>query len=288
MSVLTKVFIVLTSVMCIALSCLFVASAAQWENWRALADNLQKAKDAAIAGEQSAVATAQASLAMKDQQLAANGEKMRLAQDEVQRLKDQNSQLTSDLALLRNKQLESDADRKKLQEILDVATGEMKALQKQNQSLLTQNIDLQSRMARLNSRVLELTTSVTILQDQNRNVQEKLYACEQQVAQLEKGETYAAAPTDELGLPGATAVAPTVTGEIRGSIIEIDGVYGTINVGESVGVVPGMTFMVYREGGTYLGDLVIERVTPGQAGGRLTTLAESGVRKGDAVVYGIN
>ena len=288
MSVLTKVFIVLTSVLCIALSCLFVASAAQWDNHRANAEDLLKARDAAIASAQAAASTSQAGLAMKDQELAAAAEKIRVAQNEAQRLRDQNAQLSSELALLQNKQLESDADRKKLQEILNVATGEMKALQKQNQNLLTQNIDLQSRMSRLNSRVLELTTNVTILQDQNRNVQEKLYACEQQVARAEGGKAYAATPAEEAGLPGATAVAPTVTGEIRGAIIELDGVYATINVGESMGVVPGMTFMVYREGGTYLGDLVVERVTPGQAGGRLTTLAEAGVREGDAVVYGIN
>ena len=87
--------------------------------------------------------------------------------------------------------------------------------------------------------------------------------------------------------PGAVAVAPSVAGEIRGEVVEVDGVYATINVGESSGVVAGMTFMVYRTGGVYLGDLVIERVRPDQAGGRLTTLMEGEIRKGDAVVYGM-
>ena len=49
-----------------------------------------------------------------------------------------------------------------------------------------------------------------------------------------------------------------------------------------------MTFMVYRAGGTYLGDLIIERVRPKQAGGRLTTRVEGEIRKGDAVVYGMD
>jgi hypothetical protein len=79
-----------------------------------------------------------------------------------------------------------------------------------------------------------------------------------------------------------------VAGEIRGEIIEIDGVYAAINVGESSGVVAGMTFMIYREGGAYLGDLIIEQVRPHQAGGRLTTLVEGEVRKGDAVIYGMD
>ena len=96
---------------------------------------------------------------------------------------------------------------------------------------------------------------------------------------------------DEHGLLAGSRqkhVAPTVAGEIRGEIIEVDRVYATINVGEGSGVVPGMTFMVYREGGAYLGDLIIEQVRPKQAGGRLTTLVEGEVRKGDAVVYGMD
>jgi hypothetical protein len=288
-STLTKVFVVLTSVLAIALSCLFISAAAQWDNWKALALDYQMLRDSAITEKQSAEASAQAALALKDEALATQGRRLDEALDEIQRLKDETGDLSRRLSQTENERLAFEAGRTKLQEILDVTTGELKALQQQNKTLLSQNIDLQSRGARQNSRILELTTTVTIQQDQIRNIQEKLYAAEQRNSELER---QAGVPAAVAALPespaGAVAVAPTVSGEIRGEIIEVDGVYATINVGESSGVVAGMTFMVYREGGAYLGDLIIERVRPGQAGGRLTTLIEGEVRQGDAVVYGMN
>jgi hypothetical protein len=286
-STLTKVFVVLTSVLCIALSVMFIAAAAQWDNWKELALNNQTLRDAAITQSQSTAAAAQAALAMKDEALAVQSRKLGDALDEVRDLKDQNAKLQSELSQVKNERLALEAGRTKLQEILDVTTGELKAVQKQNQTLLSQNIDLQSRIARQNSRILELTTNVTIKEDENRNIQEKLYASEQQRAKLE--QRAAAAPTRVLpeSPPGAVPVAPTVAGEIRGEIVHVEGVYAEINVGEGAGVVPGMTFMVYREGGAYLGDLIIERVQPDRAGGKLTTLVKGEVRKGDSVVYGM-
>jgi hypothetical protein len=287
-STLTKVFVVLTAVLSIALSVLFIAAAAQWDNWRDLAFKYQTGRDAAITQAQSTAATMQAALAMKDEALATQARKLQSALDQVKSLEDQNAELRSGLSKAENQRLAAEAGRTKLQEILDVTTGELKATQKQNQTLLSQNIDLQSRNARQNSRILELTTNVTILQDQTRNIQEKLYACEQRTAELEQGRGTPVAPVAPTAPTGAVAVAPTVAGEIHGEVVEIDGVYATINVGEGSGVVPGMTFMVYRAGGAYLGDLIIERVRPKQAGGRLTTLGKGEVRKGDAVVYGMN
>jgi hypothetical protein len=285
---MTKVFVVLTSVLAIALSCMFISAAAQWDNWKALAEDYQKARDSAVTEAQSIAASSQASLALKDEALAAQGRQLEAALNDVQRLNDESANLRRQLAQSENERLSFEAGRAKLQEILDVTSSELRALRQQNKTLLSQNIDLQARGVRLNSRVLELTTNVTILQDQIRNIQEKLYACEQQSAELERlaGGAPAVAATPE-SPAGAVAVAPTVAGEIRGEIVEVDGVYATINIGEGSGVVPGMTFMVYRQGGTYLGELIIERVNPSEAGGKLTTLVEGEVRAGDAVVYGM-
>ena len=289
MSTLTKVFIVLTAVLSIALSCLFISAAAQWDNWRDLAQANQTKSEAAQTQAQSISASMQAAVALKDEALADQGRRLKGTLDEVQKLKDQNAKLFSDLSKAENERLAFEAGRAKLQEILDVTTGELKSTQKQNQTLASQNIDLQSRNARQNSRILELTTNVTIQQDQIRNMQEKLFACEQENVKLAQGQTGGSAAKPATASPtGAVAVAPTVTGEIRGEILELNGIYATVNVGESSGVSVGMTFMVYRTGGAYLGDLVIEQVRPGQAAGKLTTVAEAGIRKGDAVVYGLN
>lgn len=289
MSTLTKVFIVLISVLSIALSCLFIAAAAQWDNWKQLALHYQDERNAAITREQSTAAAMQAALARKDEALAAAARARQEALDQVQELKDANAQLQSRLAQVENERLAFEAGRAKLQEILDVTTGELKALQKQNQELLSEKLDLQSRNARQNSRILELTTSVTILQDQVRNIQEKLYASEQQNAELRQRLAAAppAAPAVAEVPAGVVASAPKVAGQIRGEIAQVEGIYATINVGENAGVVAGMTFMVYRDG-TYLGDLVIDRVRPNEAGGKLMTLVQGEVRKGDSVAYGMN
>ena len=75
---------------------------------------------------------------------------------------------------------------------------------------------------------------------------------------------------------------------VIGGFQTVSDTYATINVGESSGVTPGMSFMVYRAGGAYVGDLTIERVRPNQAAGKLSTLVAGEMRAGDSVVFGMN
>ena len=131
MSTLTKVFVVLTAVLSIALSVLFIAAAAQWDNWKALALDYQTGRDAAVTHAQSVTATMQAALAMKEEALATQGRKHQSALDEIKSLTDQNAELRSGLSKAENQRLAAEAGRTKLQEILDVTTGELKATQKQ-------------------------------------------------------------------------------------------------------------------------------------------------------------
>jgi hypothetical protein len=285
---MTKVFVVLTAVLSIALSTLFISAAAMWDNWKKLAQDYEQQRDAAITRQMNAVASAEAALAMRDDAVREAQRLLNESRAKAEELANELARVRSELAEKKNEALAFEAGRTKLQEILDVATGELKALQKQNQDLLTQNIDLQSRNARLNSRVLELTTQVTILTDENRNMQEKLFACEQQqsgVAAAEGGVRTVSTPQPELPA-GAVAAVPTVKGQIRGEIIDVQGNYASINIGSSSGVVRGLTFMVHR-GGNYLGELVIDSVRPNEAGGKLQTLASGEIRRGDPVIYGL-
>jgi len=285
LSTMTKVFVVLNSVLSIALSVLFISSAAQWGNWKNLIGEYQSARDAAITQRQQTAATAQAALALKDEAIASWQAKLRQTESELGDATARLAQATGELSVVKNERVALEAGRTKLQEILNVSTGELKTVQKQNQTLLAQNMDLQARNSRLNSRVLELTTNVTILTDEVRNIQEKLYAAQTGGSVSTPGASRAPAPI------GAQTQTLGVVGEIRGEITEIDGAYAAINVGESSGVATGMTFMVYRRdngAGTYLGDLTVERVRPGEAGGKLTTLASGAIRRGDRVVAGLN
>jgi len=288
-STLTKVFVVLTAVLSIAVSVLFVSAAAQWDNWRSLARDYQTLQEAEFTQRLNDRASMEVALAIKDDALNQAARELAGAQKSVQDLADERARLQSDLARARNESLAFEASRTKLQEILGVTTGELKAFQRQNQELLRQSTDLQTRNARLNGRVLELMANVTILTDEQRNLQEKLYAAEQRVSELQSrvasGGQAPARETEEVA--NAAPVQPTVAGPIYGQVTEIDGNYASINVGSTSGVVTGMTFMVYRDDDGYLGDLVIDNVRPKDSGGKLTTLVKGGVQKGDPVVYGV-
>ncbi|MBU0637491.1 MAG: hypothetical protein KKB50_01395 [Planctomycetes bacterium] len=288
MGTMTKVFVVLTAVLAIAVSCLFISAAAQWDNWKKLAEDYRTLQEADFLHRLNVEASMQATLAMKDDALAAKDAQIEKAQGEIQNLADDTARLQSDLARARNDAISFEASRTKLQEILAVTTGELKALQRQNQSLLTDNIDLQTRNGRLNGRVLELTANVTILTDEVRNLQEKLYAAEQQVGDWQQRVAAGGQTTAETVETGAVAAVPTVAGPIHGEIIDIEGTYASVNIGETSGVVPGMTFMIWRDDVGYIGDLVIDKVRPKEAGGKLTTLVKGDVQRGDPVVYGLD
>jgi hypothetical protein len=276
-STMTKVFIVLQAVLTIAVSSLFIGFAAQTENWKDLATRYQEQRNNAVTLQQAQQASLQSALAMGEDRARRLADELLAARREGVALKDELARARTERTQAVNEKLAAEAGRTKLQEILDVQTGELKAAQKENQTLLAQNIDLQSRNSRANSRVLELTTNVTILTDQVRNMQERLTACERRVA--------GAAADMPAGVVGeALAVAPSVRGEIRAQVVEVVGNYASLNVGESTGVRPGMVFWVYRDGGVYVGDIQIDTVRPNECGGRIVLRGEGQVRGGDRAV----
>lgn len=281
MSTMTKVFVVLTAVFSIVLSVMFIASAAQWANWKKLAETFQASRDAEVANRQSTVASSAASLALKEQELAAKQAQLAEAQKTIQTLSSEIASLKGELTTVKNERVAFDADRKKLQDVLDINAGQLRDVQKEAAALRAQNIDLQSRNGKLNARVLDLTTEVTILTDEARNIQEKLLACEKKSAEVARAGGARAVSADSTG---AVSARPTVAGAIRGQIMDVTGNYAGIDVGESSGVVAGLTMLVYR-GSTYLGELVVDKVRPKEAGGRIVSQAKEEIRKGDLVWY---
>jgi hypothetical protein len=286
-STMTKVFVVLTAVLSIVLSCLTVATAARWSNQKEQIKSYQDLYAAEQVNRVNAQAVMATSLAMKDDALKDAQRSLENLQQEFSATTNSLAELRIDLARQTNDRVAAEAGRKKLEEILDVQTRELTAAQAQNQQLQTQNIDLQTRNQRVNSRLLETTSQLTIAHDENRNLQEKLYAEQQRTKELQQAS---AAPrrvtAAEPPPPGVQPVAAPVKGPIEGEIVEVDGRYVSLNVGETSGVVPGMSFMVYR-GESYVGDLEIENVRPKESGGKLTMVAPGqSVQRGDRVAYG--
>lgn len=289
MSTMTKVFIVLTSVLAIVSSSLMIATGARWTNLEELRSRQEELAQAANVRAQQVEAVAAANLAIKDDALREAQRILAEKEAKIQELARSVADLRTDLARQTNEKVSAEAGRKKLEEILDVQMAELTNTQKQNQELLKRNIDLETRNQRMATRLLEVTGNLTIATEQIRNLQEKLFAAEQRCKELEQALASGVLPTVAAAPPaGVVAVSPLVTGPIRGEITGVDGRYVSINVGESSGVVPGMTFMVYR-GGTYIGDLQIESVRPKESGGKVTMLAPGQqVGPGDRVAYGLD
>lgn len=289
MSTLTKVFVVLNSVLSIVVSILFVTTAAQWSNYKEVADIRGAQRDALAVKVQNVVNTSEASMALKDEQIRNLQQQVNQFASTLATKDAEMAKLRTESAETRNRALAAEAGRERLENLLEVATAETANLRARNADLLTRTNDLQSRNTAQNGRILELTSELTIANENGRNLQEKLYACEQGYRDLQ-GQVAGGA---QIVRPAPTPVGVVTSSlppsrRVAGRVIAVDGAYATIDVGETSGVVDGMTFMVYRQGGdgaSYLGDLIIKKVRPKEAGGVLETLVRGDVRPGDSVVY---
>ena len=284
MSTLTKVLVVLVAVLSIALSMLFISAAAQWDNWRSIAQENLDQKNAALVEKQEVESVLTLGLTQKDAQLSAAREEVLKANQRVAEIERQSRELRAQLAASQNQSAAADASRKKMEELANISTGQVASMEKQNQTLLSENMDLQTRNQQLLSRVYELQSESTIREDEIRNMKERLAAREGGLgAGIDSplgAERYAgaAAPTPE---GTATLSAVQTTPAIRGEVIDVAGNYASINLGESSGIGRGMVAMIFR-GTQYLADLTIDTVQPREAGGKLTNLV-GGVRAGDRV-----
>ena len=289
MSTMTKVFVVLVAVLALALSVLTVGTAARWSNQKEMIDGYQQLYQSEFVRRLNMEAVLAVTQAMHDDAIKEKESLLAKKQDEVRQLTDDLAARNLDLARETNDRVAAEAGQKKLIEILGVQTAEVTAVRKQNQDLLLDNIDYQTRIQRLSSRVLELTSEVTIKTDENRNLQEKLYAQEQRNKELQQTVASGRRTVQLVDAPaGVVPALPQVAGPIEGEVVEVEGRYVSINVGESSGVVAGMEFMV-RRGSSYVGDLRVETVRPKEAGGKLTMLAPGqAVQRGDQVVFGMN
>ena len=216
MSTLTKVFVVLTSVVAIVLSCLTVSAATRWSNQSDTIERYQQAAQAELVRRMNIETIMATSLAIKDDELQAKSRLLSAKTEELRKKDGELAGLRIDLAQKTNEAVAFEAGRKKLEEILDVQTAELNSTQKQNQTMRTQNIDLQTRNQRLASRNLELTSLLTISTDENRNLQEKLYASEQRSKHLEQTLASGRRPADDQTPAGAVAVSAPVAGPIAG------------------------------------------------------------------------
>lgn len=282
MSMMTKVFVVLTAVLSIVASVLFISAASTWNQANAVAQAMEDERDALAA---QVVNLQQSTTAERLMEEAARSElEMNLAmvRDEKEQLASRVNDLQTAMRRAENDKTAAEAGRAKLQEIVSVQTAQVKNLQDQNQDLLVKTTAQQSRLASLNARVRELTTNAMILTEQVRNLQSKNAAYEQKIASLEQ-RLEAGGRAAETAEVTAAPPTPTVAGPIRGEITAVEGDYASINIGQESGLVEGMVLMIYR-GSTFMGELELSDVLPEEAGGRLD-MEQGAIQVGDRVAY---
>jgi len=291
-SVLTKVLVVLLTVSSIALSMLVVAAFSQQENWRQSATDWEATALAAQAKERAAVANAAIEQQRALAQSKTDSGKIAALQAELTAREAKVKELELAVADAQNKlskeqsQVTSVADENKI-----LLTGLNKEkdfaakLAQRNSELERGNIDLTDR-------VKELTTSVDMARAQVRALQQQIASMDDAARSGAGGLTAATQIPGgggivEGGMPSVQPVAGQVVAvPIRGQVKSVKDNLASISIGSADGVVPGMTFLIYRRGGgeggkpQYLGTLKVTRVTANESGGTIEQ-AEGDIRPGD-------
>jgi hypothetical protein len=162
-----------------------------------------------------------------------------------------------------------------IQEALDSAHEKMLHAQAQLVEIRRELNGEQNRADQLESISKQYREKIYALEDSIVNLRNQL----QQVTLASRdpeilGDQVSQTPDVALGIP------------IRGQITEVDDNLASISVGSASGVQKDMRFKVYRDN-SYLGDLKIVYVQPGEAAGRLES-QQSRIVKGDSVTTGFN
>lgn len=291
MSTLTKVFVVLLVLFSVAFSTMTVAMVAQTANWRELAVKYQdQAKVADTALRNLIAATAAQETTARDT-IQAGAVRIGELEKQLQEANASAARLRSDLAKSEADKGSTDAMNRALLAQVELSRDAESKLREQLNTNDRANIDLQQRNIDLNGRVNELTAQVSVLSEQKRQYEQQLNLLKQDVERLSHATqrpSSAGTFEDPSGLAmrnvkPLTTIAPSA---IRGKILAVNGNLVTISVGTADGVRRDMKFVIHRDG-SYVGDLVITAVEPGQAAGRINNPTQS-PRNGDLVTDAVS
>lgn len=286
MSTLTKIFLVLVAVFSVALSTLTIAANSMQSSWKKSAEDWKAAALAAQANER--VVAVQSKLT-HDQSL----DSIRKLSGEVERLNNellkhkQNLDARSvELAQSQNQSSSLTANVTGLRETLEVVNGQFAREQEFNRKIGSRNAELERRNIDLNDRVKELTSSLAMANAQVRALQQQVGGYEsERPSGLGMKPATATEAVVEANLPSVQVAYPSTTAPIRGQVTEVRGNVASINVGSADGVQPGMSFMIFRPGGSdgrpqYLGTLQVAKLESRQSAGLLIRTTGD-IRPGD-------
>lgn len=270
MSILTKIFVVLVTVLAIALVPLMVAYV---ENTQHFQQALQEERDAR------ATADARANLLESSNQRlqgkyadatdALSHAKSQLGQQLANRLSELADQQTR-IAQLNQQLSGKDATIDRLSAADQQDNQIIAALREDQNELQDRAINAQQKLVERAGQVQELRTSLELMNENLRLVQEKLAGSKDRIAELET--RLEQAPTTQTG-ERQVAVQPPEQ-PIRGLITSVDQLAGgqtlvAINVGGQDDVQEGMNFIIHRDG-KYIATMEVIKVDEQRSAGRVT------------------
>ena len=289
MSVLTKTFVLLVSVLSIFLCGFVVVFAANTANYKKAYDSQRALAIAAQNEAKNALDALKSGLARRDATHI-------VLNNHLRSMEAQNANLLAE----RFKEVQT---RQLAEEQARVATSTKQSLIDQVSAMYVTQNQIQSALDTAHEKMLLAQAQAVELRrelngEQNRADQlesiskqyrEKIHELEDSLVSLRnqlQEVTLASRDPAVLGdkVSQARDVAPGIP--IRGQITDVDDNLASISVGSAGGVQKDMRFKVYRDD-SYLGDLKIIYVQPGEAAGRLES-QQSRIVKGDSVTTGFN
>lgn len=290
MSVLTKIFVVLTALLSVLLVALVVPFVHNTETFKERFEDERNQRQ---------VAAARAQNLERDlsRHLQAENEQVQALQAEAANLRSQISQLTGQLQTRQSQLVEAQRDASDVRsELARLGSGLEQAarinemLQTEVRDRRNESLELQTRMIELSNAVRDRTTQLETLTRQVRLYREQISDLEEQNTTLRQQiEAGRVAVTDDdadvVGLgEGFVSTVP-----LRGRVTEVrqigDELFIAINLGERDRVREGMQFMIH-DGDQFLGNVVITRVEADSAAGRITLGPTADIAPGMQVLSG--
>ena len=281
MSSLTKLFVG----MLIVLSLLTTAATVVYINKEDVQKQaLQTTKDQLAAAQSAAQAArdelSAAQLNLTKVQDAANQASQQASTD-INTRQQEISKLQVELAKGQSQQATQQLDISRLTEAVNATQAQNTANMQELARLRTTNDNLVRQASDLNGSVSDLTARLEVTERERRLLAEQMTQAStenQRLSAIIRGANLT---------PGAaeTAVARSGLPAINGIIRDVRPIagqqYATVSVGTADGVKRGMEFKVLdRQGGNFLGTLVIDSVEPNEATGRLTGPRLAEIRPG--------
>ncbi len=284
MSPLTKLFVGLL----VVLSLLLTASTVTFVN---TLDNQRQRAETARQQFENEKSHSDSVLAQATSDAAQAQEAERLAQGQIEQLKQQSNssaQLIADrdvkLSEANSRVAIQAADVTRLSEALKASEDTKSKLQEMVAALRTANDTALQQAAQSGQQISDLTNKLEVTERERRFATEQLEEMRGQAAKLSSAiEEMGRNPREILAsiAPGAAVSSATrINGVVRDVRTIANLPYATISVGSADGVTKGMIFNIVERGGTFLGKLTVDTVELNEATGRIQGPKVDEVTKG--------